>query len=59
METLAELIALNLKPEYLFQHCLDTASDYCDEVGDTHLFMFNDGSKLRTVRSGKLTEVVE
>lgn len=59
MKTLAELIALNLKPEYLFQHCLDTATDYCDEVGDTHLFMFNDGSKLRTVRNGALTEVVK
>lgn len=59
MKTLAELIALNLKPEYLFKHCLETATDYCDEVGNTHLFMFNDGSKLRIVRNGTLTEVVE
>lgn len=59
MKTLAELIALNLKPEFLFQHCLNTATDCCDEVGDTYLFMFNDGSKLRIVRNGTLTEVVK
>lgn len=56
MKTEAEIVQTEIPPSELFQYCLDEASDYCDEVGDTYLFMFWDGSMIRTNRDGTQTE---